>query len=473
MDDGKKDIVKITISEDEHKLIMDAANIIRPKFDDTLKKMADNLQRMARDARNGADVEGALRSCYDTLMKKRKEFTTKYRENTNDFINIKNLILESVEIGDDPEKTADKVGEYIVTNMFLEMFSRALDDIQPGLYEEIFIKRRKRKLPQIQTKSASMLDLSTDRVNRKLMEDILHDESFAKGQHKYTAAYIDKKPIPVKVSLQMDEDEIQKLGVKHTITSKDKLIMEAISTIYNADTTPRTPSGDKVVYCTENALWAQMGARSTLNGRNIDLLEKELQKLATSWVELDTSRLLKEYTENGDTGRKVKIKNVYKGNLLHVDIRQTGIVDGKECVSLIKIYADPILMEYARDLGEVTSIPLYVAQATGSLTDDNLAIADYLQHQIAWMRHSGTRHPIITIDHLKEKTNTKKRDKALKKYVEELLSGYATPPKDKEPAWIKGFKPVTRGYEIILSAPPKEPKSEKYIKTTTRKKKKP
>ena len=94
------------------------------------------------------------------------------------------------------------------------------------------------------------------------------------------------------------------------------------------------------------------------------------------------------------------------------------------------------------------------------------------------MRHSSKRHPVITLDDLKEKTGTKKRDKALKKYIEELLTEYANPPTDKqgkatETAWIKGFKPIPQGYEIYLINPPKIATTKKNTKKTAKKSKKP
>ena len=282
--------------------------------------------------------------------------------------------LQAVYI-EDHKRLTPYISEVLHSDEYRDITAEELFENGAALWTEVRLKAQKlaEPLPQLKTQPADMLDIPVDRVNKKIMEDIVQDKLIAQGQQKIMAAYTqNRNPVPVKVSMQLNDEELEKLGVKKAITHKDRLIMEAISTIYARYVLTRKPADkDKPVYCTLNMLWRQMGGRSVLNDKQITALEKELQKLATTWVELDTSRLLAEYTEQGATGRKIKVKDIYKGNLIHVEIRQRGIVDGKECKSVVKIYADPILLEYARDLDQITAIPLYVIQATGSLTDDN------------------------------------------------------------------------------------------------------
>lgn len=363
------------------------------------------------------------------------------------------------------EKHIDEYGnEYTI-------FQKIREEIEEARAEEAG-----RQLPTISSKQADDLHKPTDKISNNLTRPFVRDKMLMKGQLRFVMAK--DGTVPVTVSMSIDKDKLAALGVKDYITPTDITVIQALSTIYINDTLLRKRADiGKPVYCSPARLWRQMGGRSKMDGRARDRLEKILQKLATMWVELDTSQLLNEYTKDGATGRKYPLKRNYKGTLIHVDVRQKGILDGKETDSIITIYADPILMEFARAIGEVTTVPLYVVQATGTLNDDNLAIANYLQGQIAWLLKEAKRNATINLESLKEKTGTIKRDKALKAYIEGLLTEYANPPKDKKgntifPAWIAGFKPVPTGYKILLPSN-KQLEDKKSAKKVTKRRKKP
>lgn len=334
-------------------------------------------------------------------------------------------------------------------------------------------------LPVLHSKKADDLHKPTDKISGDLTQPMIRDKLLAQGQQRFLMAHTKNgAPVPVTLSMQMDAGKLAALGVKDYITPIDITIMQAMSTIFvNEDMQRKTADKGKPVYFTPNRLWLQMGARSKLSTENKAKLENYLQKLGTTWVELDASKLLNEYKRDGEaTGRRVRLKNTYKGNLIHVDIRQHGIVDGKENDSIITLYADPIIMEFARAIDQITAVPLYVQQATGTLNDDNLAIANYLQSQIAWIKNDPKRNKTINLETLKEKTGTIKRDKALKAYIEQLLTDYANPPKGKngqpiQAAWIEGFSIVPTGYRIKISSPDKIEDKKVSKKITDRKKK--
>lgn len=359
------------------------------------------------------------------------------------------------------------------------LYQKFKQELEEGKEAEELLAQSTQSLPVLYTKKAGDLHKPTDKINTDLIQPLYRDKWFSKGQQGFLMARAKNgSPVPVTLSMQMDENKLAVLGVKEHITPMDITIMQAISTIFVNENLQRSRADKgKPVYCTPNRLWLQMGARSKLNGTNPERLEKALQKLGTTWVELDSSALLNEYTQYGTTGKKVRLKNSYKGNLIHVDLRQRGIVDGKETDSIITIYADPVLMEFARDIDQITAVPLYVQQATGTLNDDNLAIANYLQSQIAWLKNDPKRNKTINYENLKKKTCTIKRDKQLRQYIEQLLTEYANPPKGKDgkpiqAAWIEGFTKVPTGYRIKLPSPD-QPQDQKKTKQISQRKKKP
>lgn len=307
-----------------------------------------------------------------------------------------------------------------------------------------------RDLPIVFSHAPANLIKATDKISRDITTPYTKDKLLLNGQQTFAMIKTSSgQAVPVTLTVNFSNDVLKAAGIKKEITPYDIMLQQAIHTLWR---TYYDEGNTGILYTTPNKIWAQMGGKTKLNKTQKTALDKAIQKNATTWTEIDASRLLMQYTADGEkTGKEVKIKDTYKGTFLNVRVRERGIVDGKEQNCVIAILADPLLPQFADELGQITSIPLYVIQATGTINDDNLAIANYLQHEIAYMKHGG-RNYTINLANLKETTGTVKRDNNLKKYIEELLKEYSNPPQGEKP-FIDGFTKVKTGYKITINKP--------------------
>lgn len=334
----------------------------------------------------------------------------------------------------------------------------------------------KRELParikNLQEISAVVLDRKptglnkpTDKVNTEITQPLIKDNLLKTGQQRFAMIKDSAgRGVPVTLGVTFNLDELKKAGISANITAYDITMQQAIHTIYKTAYENGTNIGEHgEVYTTPNQIWAQMGSKNKLK---TDSQRKKfynaLHKNNTTTCDIEASRLLNQYSIDGESrSKEVKVKERYYGTFITVRSYR-GVIDGNER-ELIIIFSDPILTTFAVDLGQITEIPLYVIQATGTLNDDNLAISNYLQHEIVFMKR-GERNTTINLKTLKEKTGTIKRDRNLEKYIEELLNEYKTPPKGETP-FINGWEKAKTGYKIKLGNPIKGKIPQKNTRT--------
>lgn len=306
----------------------------------------------------------------------------------------------------------------------------------------------------VQDRKPTKLNKPTDKVNASITQPLIRDTLLKKGQYRFAMIKDGNgHGVPVILGVNFNLDELKKAGIPANITAYDITMQQAIHTIYkDAYETGENIGEHGEVYTTPNQIWAQMGSRNKLktNSQRKKFFNA-LDKNNTTTCDISTEKLLNQYSmDSEDNGNEVNVKEHYHETFINIGSYR-GVIDGNER-EIIIIYTDPILTTFAGDLGQITEIPLYVIQATGTLNDDNLAIASYLQHEIAYMKRHSERNKTINLEALKEKTGTIKRDKNLEKYIEELLTEYANPPQGESP-FIDGFEKVKTGYKIKLCKP--------------------
>lgn len=333
------------------------------------------------------------------------------------------------------------------------------------------LKEKLKELPKILDRKPTDLIKPTDRISNEITQPITKDKLLTAGQRRFAMVTDGTgRGVPVTLGVVFNKAQLEAAGIKADITPYDITLQQAIHTIRETCYKEGVNIGKHgEVYTTPNQIWAQMGGKSKLNkGNQRTKFFNAIQKNNTTQCDIETERLLKQYDADGKaSGKDVKVKDRYAGNFIDVRIYERGIIDGRERECVIAIFSDPILTEFAADLNQISKVPLYVMQATGTLTDDNLAVANYLQHAIIY-RKTHNANPTINLETLKRETGTIKRDNNLKKYVGELLTEYSHPPKGEKP-FIKGFEPVKTGYKIIFDKPIKESITQKKTRSSKKK----
>lgn len=212
-----------------------------------------------------------------------------------------------------------------------------------------------------------------------------------------------------------------------SLTPFDKRVFTAAASLYTA--------GNKVI--TDTLIYKNMGFTGKPSQNQIENIHNSITKLMRTQILID----------NTEEAAKYKYDLIrYEGALLPI-VRKTGIINGKPVSGAIFFNGVPMLMEYSRRRGQITTIPLIVYQSSEiSKTADNLAIEDYLIERIAHIK-SGRGNPRILYETLFEKANvkTKMQKQRAPEKIKKYLSHY------KKTGFIDGYTADAKGVTIVFT----------------------
>ena len=285
----------------------------------------------------------------------------------------------------------------------------------------------KEKTKKINPQPLEKLLLLKDKVNSKIWN--LPDTGNIEASFDIIKQSRKKRALVAQYSINFDflDDNI-----KHRLTPFDKRVFTAAATLFlNGET---EFSFTRLYY----AIGGKTGTKPTTDA--LSKLYNALAKLGAvrTWLALPK--------EKGSKYNEFEIKNAA---LLDFELDAGGaVVKGGEANIKIVILRKPRLVEFAENLGQITCIDLKLYQDIElNLTDDNLALEDYILNFISWQKHDKNKSAELTLATICEKNNmTDRRQKARTATKTETILKSC-----KRNNFISGYKYDTSTKKFIIS----------------------
>lgn len=219
-------------------------------------------------------------------------------------------------------------------------------------------------------------------------------------------------------------------GLSKNLDALDKRLMIASDALYHA--------GNE--FFTDTQLYKSMGYKGNPG-------KSDLQKINDRLTKLGTGRIFIDNTQEIEQNKKYP-KYIYDGNIMPFErIQGPVIINGKPCESVIHLFRDPPLMDFARKRDQITAIPLEVLESPISKTEENLAIEDYLLERIGQMkspkRNSQKKilyKTLCTRCGITKPKQIRRAPEKICRYLDHF----------KACKWIKDYKQEQDGIKIIL-----------------------
>lgn len=213
-----------------------------------------------------------------------------------------------------------------------------------------------------------------------------------------------KKEINILYSIDFDA-----LGSNAKITKKltqfDKRVYIAVAGLFNA--------GNTVI--TIRQIHLAMGGTGRASANQRQKISAAVHKMHGATISIDNAI---------EAGTYNYPKFVYTGSLLPIE-RIRKIVNGNVVEEAIHLFREPPAMTFARQRGQITTIPVRLLNSHVSMTDTNLAIEDYLLDRISHAKKGKGQSKILyrTICDKAGAVTVKKRQRVREK-VKEYLTHY-------------------------------------------------
>lgn len=154
---------------------------------------------------------------------------------------------------------------------------------------------------------------------------------------------------------------------KLSLSAYDKRIYIAVSSIFN--------SGNKIISPAQ--IYAKMGSKGRPNQNAIAKINESLTMMRSANLYLNNEDEIKVNT---------RYRHFYYDGALLPFERVNAYINNMHCASAIHIREEPPLVSFARERGQITTVPLKLLNSPVSKTVQNLCIEDYLIERIAHMR---------------------------------------------------------------------------------------
>ena len=213
-----------------------------------------------------------------------------------------------------------------------------------------------------------------------------------------------KKEINILYSIDFDA-----LGSNAKITKKltqfDKRVYIAVAGLFNA--------GNTVI--TIRQIHLAMGGTGRASANQRQKISAAVHKMHGATISIDNAI---------EAGTYNYPKFVYTGSLLPIE-RIRKIVNGNVVEEAIHLFREPPAMTFARQRGQITTIPVRLLNSHVSMTDTNLAIEDYLLDRISHAK-KGKGHSKILYRTICDKAGavTVKKRQRVREKVKEYLTHY-------------------------------------------------
>lgn len=235
-----------------------------------------------------------------------------------------------------------------------------------------------------------------------------------------------KKGLDAIIYFGINFDQLEP-SMQASLTQYDRIVYNAVSSLYNADYKAMTVS----------MIWQMMGHEGRPSSDQIQKINDSLNKMQFTKISIDNS---KEVAVN-----KGYPLVRYEGMLLEFR-RVTVTVKNKLTDMAISVLAEPPLFTFAKKRRQLTTIPLNVISAPVNMSDINIAITNYLLTRIATLKARKDQTPVILYQTIFEKCSIEGRQNQLnaKKTIARLLNSY------REKNYIIDFKEMDSGVTITI-----------------------
>ena len=244
--------------------------------------------------------------------------------------------------------------------------------------------------------------------------------------------------------------EILNKNGRYKITGYDRRVYNALGTLWL--------NGRKTVSLTE--IFAVMNgyARTNPSGKQLQAVEKALNKLGSIKVYIDLTEEVKAdliedkkplidagaLKNSRDTVKKVIIND----NMLHYRVGTIISEQGKVYKS-IQIIGEPSLLTYNRAKGTLLSIPMeYIGLTDSNATEKTIAFQDYLLMRIISYRNGKLRERKILYDTLYRDSGIE-RPKLSKDYIRDRETVCRIMGEWKSKGLISGYEEIKEGRSYI------------------------
>lgn len=320
---------------------------------------------------------------------------------------------------------SDKVkdGDLSVSAIVDHFFSQKRDEALKGL-EELISDQLKNGVTSVSAASITVrslkyVDLVLDKLNSTIWG--LPDSAIGKRLPIKAEKNGSKKELSIIYSINFDD--LEGVSISKNLTPFDKNLYCRCADLYRA-------GYDRF---TLKQLYNAMGHTGTPGANDKKRINESIQKMNGAKVRVDNSEEAAIY--HYDTFR-------YWGSLLPAEGCEV-IANGQLAEDAVHLLAEPPLVRFARQRGQITTIKADLLSMPLSSTDENLHIQDYLLVRIARAR-SGSMPRKILYETIYEELNTKRDRKRVRDKVEKLMDFFV------EKGHIKSYTKSEKAIEIEL-----------------------
>ena len=224
----------------------------------------------------------------------------------------------------------------------------------------------------------------------------------------------------------LDFNELDGVKISRPLTSFDQRAFVAISNIRE--------SGQEIA--TLSQIYEAMGGESRASAQIRSKIIESIETMSRAVVKIDTTE------ENRIYPRLDKI--VWESQLLHIE-KIKGYSRGQITDYAIRIIEVPKLFLFAKNRGQITTVPIKLLESDISKTEANLLLEDYLLSRIARMRNNTKITRTILVETVRQKCNIKTacQRQRLPGKIEKYLKHYVSV------GWIKAYKLTDKSIEIV------------------------
>ena len=408
---------------------------ISPELSELVAEVLKHEQR--REGESDRDYSNRYwsetpRRTYEQMPEEMKAWIDSYlpAESLKDFF----LLMVSPDAEDmekrleDPEELARTLGELrqhltYAVRLYRIHHTENMDDMEIGLYADVtgadmLAAWAAMKAARVLHDAAAPQDpAAIDRVNVIPVDRLTYPldkvnaniwsllETDTGGQLRIRAEKLgSKKEINILYSIDFDA-----LGSNARITKKltqfDKRVYIAVAGLFNA--------GNTVI--TLRQIHLAMGGTGRASANQRQKISAAVHKMHGAMISIDNAI---------EAGTYNYPKFVYTGSLLPIE-RIRKIVNGNVVEEAIHLFREPPAMTFARQRGQITTIPVRLLNSHVSMTDTNLAIEDYLLDRISHAKKGKGQSKILyrTICEKVGAVTVKRRQRVPEK-VKEYLTHY-------------------------------------------------
>lgn len=277
--------------------------------------------------------------------------------------------------------------------------------------------------PKISTSKLSDILYPIDKVNSELWN------CFSIGENTPLKAESDKdsrKGKQASIYVMLDFNELNGVKISRPLTSFDQRVFVSISNIRE--------SGQEIA--TLSQIYDGMGSESRASAQIRSKIIESIETMSRAVVKIDTTE------ENKIYPRLDKI--VWESQLLHIE-KIKGYSKGQITDYAIRIIEVPKLFLFAKNRGQITTVPIKLLESPISKTEANLLLENYLLSRIARMRNNTKITRTILVETVRQKCNIKTacQRQRLPGKIEKYLKHYVSV------GWIKAYKLTDKSIEIV------------------------